>query len=84
MILMPEHHRADTKGYVPRYVVIAEKILKRPLTRKEEIHHINKKSDDSPKNLYLFPSHSEHIRYHRNFQYGNCLKIIKSNIIFQK
>jgi hypothetical protein len=80
LILQPTHHRADNKGYVPRYVVVVEKILGRPLKRKEEVHHIDNKSDDTPQNLYLFPSHKEHIRYHRNFQYGNCPKIIESNL----
>jgi hypothetical protein len=64
-LLIPEHHRADKKGYVFEHIVVMEKELNRKLFPKEEIHHIDKnKENNKIDNLMLFKSHSEHMDYH--------------------
>ena len=53
----------DIKYSRARY--IAMKCLGRELTSNECIHHINEdKSDDRPKNLYVFPTNSQHMKHH--------------------
>lgn len=43
----------------------AEKLLGRELLPGEVVHHINKdRSDNSPENLFVFPSQAEHARWH--------------------
>lgn len=41
-LLMPEHHRADPKGYVLEHVVIAESALGKRLPHKAVVHHHSK------------------------------------------
>jgi len=45
--------------------LVMEEKLGRRLTSDEIVHHINMNPmDDSPENLFLFPSRSEHTRFH--------------------
>lgn len=65
VIYNPNHPRAKANGYVREHIVVAERCLGRPLMDGEVIHHINEnKLDSSPKNLALFNSQSDHMRYH--------------------
>ena len=63
-------NRGDGKTYpklygMPEHRVVAERILGRPLKAGEVVHHIdgNKRNNDS-KNILVFPSQAEHIRWH--------------------
>lgn len=66
MILCPNHPFSGVKGYVMEHRLIAEKYLKRYLTKKEIVHHINqKRNDNRPENLYLCKNIKEHKFFHR-------------------
>lgn len=55
---------ASAKGYVRVNRLVVAVILGRPLLRKEEVHHRNKKErDNHPKNLMLFANHTDHQKY---------------------
>lgn len=59
-ILLPYHHRADTKGYVYEHVVIAERALGRLIYRNEHVHHINGIRTDNRLHNLLVISASKH------------------------
>lgn len=62
---MPWHHRANDKGYVFRYVVVAELMLQRPLLPDEVVHHDDEDpSNDHPTNLIVCANQAEHARIH--------------------
>ena len=62
--------------YILEHRLNVENFLKRKLTNKEVVHHINEiKTDNRLENLYLFPNLSEH----KSFHFTN--KIIKSNLL---
>lgn len=66
MLYMPWHPNSDKKGYVYRYVWVMSRFLKRSLSKKEVVHHIDENSlNDDINNLMLFPSQKEHRAFHR-------------------
>ena len=57
----PKHPFVRKDCYMQEHRLIMEKHLRRYLTKKERIHHINrKKGDNRIKNLQLFPDESTH------------------------
>jgi len=65
-IFKPEHPFVRQDGYVYQSRLVAEECLGRYLTKKEVIHHINGiVDDDRPENLYLFPSQTTHMYFHK-------------------
>jgi len=64
LIYMPAHPFAFGKK-VFEHRLIMEKHLKRYLSRKEVVHHINgNHADNRLENLQLFPNNGEHLRLH--------------------
>ena len=55
------------KGRQLSHRVVASNLLGRPLTKDEQVHHVNgDRSDNTPSNLWVFPSCAAHTQYHRN------------------
>lgn len=62
-IYSPFHPFANSK-YVYKHRLVMEKFLKRFLNPNEVVHHKNKdKHDNRRKNLLLFQSNAEHLKY---------------------
>lgn len=64
LLWMPKHPRADRNGRVFEHIVVAEKMLGRPIRVGEPVHHENDKKDDNrPENLSVM-SHKKHLGLH--------------------
>lgn len=64
LILLPEHQRADTNGYIMEHIAVWERANKTKLPDGYCIHHVNgKKGDNRPENLEAMP-HGEHTTMH--------------------
>ena len=64
LIKMPEHHRADNKGYVLEHILIFEKETGLQVPNDCCVHHLNgSKNDNRIENLCLM-THSAHTKYH--------------------
>ena len=80
-IRISSHPHKHHNGYILNARYVAEQIISRYLTSKEQVHHINfKKNDDRPKNLYIFPTSSEHTTYHQLLKAGKVSLITESNL----
>lgn len=65
LVYEPEHKHAKGNGYVFEHIIVAEKLLGRPLKDKEVVHHIDgDKRNNNPCNIAIFNSQSEHMRFH--------------------
>ena len=64
-IYKPNHHRANSSGYVSEHVVVAEKKYGRPIDgSKEHIHHKNGNKLDNRKGNLKKMSPDKHREYH--------------------
>lgn len=74
LIKMPDHPRADKRGYVFEHILVLEKVLGRPILPTEATHHRNKIGhDNSPGNLMLFKTNGMHRSFHERLKaYEEC------------
>ena len=65
IIRMPDHPRAHPNGFVYTHVLVAEAKIGRPLNTGEIVHHIDgNQRNNTPENLMVLGSQSEHMRLH--------------------
>lgn len=68
LVYDPEHPRAHKvgahAGYVYEHIQIAEKMIDRPLTDKEVVHHLNQKRDNNTPSNLLVLERSQHTKLH--------------------
>jgi len=70
------HPYANKEGYVREHRLIMEQYLRRFLTPKEVVHHLDHNPlNNAIENLWLFSSHKEHQKYERMIE-----KIIKEEL----
>lgn len=63
-VYVPDHPKANNRGYVLRYRLVMEEHLGRYLREDEEVHHLNEDpTDDRLENLEVM-SIAEHARLH--------------------
>ncbi len=64
-LYIPDHHRADKKGYVMEHVVVAENALKRPIKEPVVVHHVNGiRKDNRGHNLVICENQKYHFLLH--------------------
>lgn len=96
-IIDKNHHRAYKEGQVYLHIVVAEQMLNRELLDEEVVHHKDlNKLNNSPDNLIVFSSKSDHSAFHMdgcdlsklipndNGSYSYQRKIWKCDICGQK
>lgn len=75
LVYSPKHPRAMVDGYVYEHWLVMERKLKRYLTERETVHHINRIRDDNRiANLKLYSSQSEHMRDAHSIELINKLE----------
>lgn len=66
LVLEPDHNRANGGGYVFEHILIAERVLGKPLPPGAQIHHVNQKCDDNRNcNLVICQDQAYHRLLHR-------------------
>ena len=64
--LSRNHPRSYPNGYVLEHILIAERILGKPLPRGAQLHHINgDRSDNRPENLVICQDYAYHSLLHQ-------------------
>ena len=75
------HPNSHKSGYILNSRYVVEQSIGRYLKPEEHIHHINfVKDDDRLENLFIFPTESEHTRYHQLLKVSKTDLITESNL----
>lgn len=62
LLLRKDHPHHDSQGYVPEHRLVAEQMLRRYLSKKEVVHHIDgDRQNNSPENLEVFANNGDHV-----------------------
>lgn len=65
-IYRPDHHRAMSNGYVFNHILVAEKAICRPISKKVDIHHVDlDKLNDANSNLVICENRAYHGLLHQ-------------------
>lgn len=75
IVYIPDHPKAlksrGYKGWVYEHVLVAEKLMKRPLNKDEHVHHLDlDKSNNHPSNLLVLLA-SQHTKLHSFLKHGS-------------
>ena len=67
IIYKPNHPRViGNSNSVYEHILVAEKMLNRPLTNEEVVHHKDgNRSNNDPENLAVFKTKGDHARFHK-------------------
>lgn len=80
-IYTPTHPNATKEGRVYEHRLVVERILKRKLTKKERVHHINfVRNDNKKENLFCCKNNRKHLLTHVSL-YKIVLSLLTRNII---
>jgi hypothetical protein len=66
LLRIPEHPRADVRGYVREHVLIAERSLGRPLPPEAVVHHLGGKTENH--RIVICENRSYHFEIHRRMR----------------
>ena len=64
LVKMPEHHRADSKGYVLEHILIFERETGIKVPHNCCVHHLNEIKDDNRIENLCLMTHSAHTVFH--------------------
>lgn len=65
MVRAPGHHREGGSGYVMEHILVAERILGRPIPEKHPVHHVDEnRANNEPTNLVICESKAYHNLLH--------------------
>lgn len=85
-VYFPEHPNARKDGYVMLHIIVASKLLGRPLRKGEVVHHKDRnRLNNDEDNLMVFASTSDHTNYHA-YVLGNCtfdFVLYRSNNVYR-
>lgn len=84
MVYLPTHSRANTSGAVYVHILVAEKMLNRPLKDTEIVHHVDfNRSNNKETNIWVFKTGRDHSNYHSSLKYNLDFKLLRRNNVYE-